>query len=106
MAGREPALALEQPQAVRDSAGLLQGLEWTRGAARSSHHHTIIRVRPAAIIARVEDVIIIVVADDPGRFDQPRKCALDGIGPDDLDGGSSGREGYMVLRQLLDLDRL
>ena len=69
---REPALALEQHQAVRHAARLLERFERPRRLARARDHHAIIGVRPATIVARVEEVIKIAVADHPAR---PRRAS-------------------------------
>src|SRR5690349_18995105 len=105
MPWREPALALEQHQAVRHAPGLLERLEWARGALRPRNHHAIFGVRAAAIIARIEEIIKIVVSDHPGGFDQTRERALLAVGPDEIDGLTASRERLSVRGELPHLDR-
>src|SRR5260221_1253245 len=70
---REPTLALVAHEAVRNAARLLERLKGTGRASRARDHHAIFGIRSAAIVARIEDIIEILVANHPGRLDQPRK---------------------------------
>ena len=92
MAGSEPAFALKQHQAVGDALGLLECLKWPEGFCRARNHHSIFGMRAATIVARIEEIIIIIAANYPGGFDKTREGAFHRIGPDQVCGLASRRE--------------
>ena len=106
MSRREPALAFEEHQAVGHAARLLERLERSRRLARPRDHHAIFGVRPAAIVARVKQVIEILVADHPGGLDEPREGAFDRVGPNEVVGSLSGANDIRSGAELLHPDRL
>ena len=91
---------------MRPPGCLLERFERPRGALRSGHHHRIIGLGAAAIVARVEQIIIAAVADHPAALDQYRKAAPPGRLRNQFPGCAPRREGEHVGAEFLHLDRL
>src|SRR6476469_1286662 len=89
---RKPALALEEHEAVRDALRLLERLERTHGALRPSDHDAIFGIRPAAIVAGIEEIEEAIVVDHPRCFDEAWEAAVLAIGPNEVDRFAARRE--------------
>src|SRR5262249_23061692 len=70
VARRVPEGSLSKNRAVNLMRAVSQRLEWAEGGPRARDIHGVMRVRAAAILSRVDKVVVAAACDDPGGFHQ------------------------------------
>src|SRR5436190_23815252 len=96
MARSDPVAALLEYDAVRFARRLLERFERTRGVSRARYHDGIVGLWSAAIVARIEQIIIVAVAHRPRAFHQHGESLLHHVWPHELLWGATRRKGHSV----------